>query len=90
MNGFLNWAQPVITVVSLTFGGGVLYGDVQELKLNVEKGEVLQGHVNTLETQLRVAEETQRQTIKTLDKVADAVGRLNTSVARLEARLERK
>lgn len=90
MNGFLNWAQPVITVVSLTFGGGVLYGDVQELKLNAEKGEVLQEHVNTLETQLRVAEETQRQTIKTLDKVADAVGRLNTSVARLEARLERK
>ena len=90
MDRFLNWAQPVITIVSLTFGGGVLYGDVQELKLNAEKGEVLQEHVNTLETQLRVAEETQRQTIKTLDKVADAVVRLNTSVARLEARLERK
>ena len=89
MDKFLNWAQPVITVVSLTFGGGVLYGDVQELKLNAEKGEVLQEHVNTLETQLRVAEETQRQTIKTLDKVTDAVVRLNTSVAKLEARLDR-
>ena len=89
MDKFLNWAQPVITVVSLTFGGGVLYGDVQELKQNAEKGEVLQEHVNTLETQLRVAEETQRQTIKTLDKVTDAVVRLNTSVAKLEARLDR-
>lgn len=90
MDRFLNWAQPVITIVSLTFGGGVLYGDVQELKQNALKGEVLEEQVNTLETQLRVAEETQRQTIKTLDKVADAVMKLNTSVAKLEAQLDRK
>lgn len=90
MDRFLNWAQPVITIVSLTFGGGVLYGDVQELKQNAQKGEVLEEQVYTLKTQLRVAEETQRQTIKTLDKVADAVMRLNTSVAKLEAQLERK
>lgn len=90
MDRFLNWAQPVITIVSLTFGGGVLYGDVQELKQNAQKGEVLEEQVNTLETQLRVAEETQRQTIKTLDKVADAVIKLNTSVAKLEAQLDRK
>lgn len=89
MDRFLNWAQPVITIVSLTFGGGVLYGDVQELKQNAQKGEVLEEQVNTLETQLRVAEETQRQTIKTLDRVADAVMKLNTSVAKLEAQLDR-
>ena len=89
MQEALQWAQPVVTVISLTFGGGILYGDVQELKQTVEKGLVLDKQVQVMEVKLSNAESDQRKTVEALVKVADAVNKLNTSVAKLESKLEK-
>lgn len=89
MNALLQWSQPLITVISLTFGVGILYGDVQDVKLAVEKGEQLGSKVQVMEVKLGAAEDAQRRTVDALDKVADAVNKLNTTVTKLETRLER-
>lgn len=89
MNTFLQWSQPLITVISLTFGVGILYGDVQDVKLAVEKGEQLGSKVGVMEVKLEAAENAQRKTVDALEKVADAVNKLNTTVTKLETRLER-
>lgn len=89
MNVFLQWSQPLITVISLTFGMGILYGDVQDVKLAVEKGEQLGSKVQVMEVKLASAENAQRKTVDALEKVADAVNKLNTTVTKLETRLEK-
>jgi len=89
MDNVLTWAQPVITVVSLTFGGGILYGDVQDVKDAVERSAGLAGQVQVIEVKLTQAEQSQRKTVEALEKVVDAVNKLNTSVGKLEARLEK-
>lgn len=89
MSSLLQWSQPLITVISLTFGVGILYGDVQDVKLAVEKGEQLGSKVGVMEVKLEAAENDQRKTVAALEKVADAVNKLNTTVTKLETRLER-
>lgn len=86
--GNLKWVQPVITVASLVFGGGILYGDVQGVKREIDENKGLKQQVQVMETKLEMAEETQKRTADTLDKVADAVNKLNVTVGRLETKLE--
>lgn len=85
----LKFVQPVVTVASLIFGGGILYGDVQSVKRQVDESQGLKQQVQIMETKLTMSEETQKKTALTLEKVADAVNKLNTTVARLETKLER-
>lgn len=89
MQQIIQWAQPVVTVVSLAFGGGILYGDVQELKSAVTEGADLNKQVQVMEVKLTKAEETQRKTVETLEKVIDAVNKLNNTVVKLETKLEK-
>ena len=89
MQALLQWAQPVVTVVSLAFGGGILYGDVQDVKREIDSAKPLREQVQVMETKLEMAEDTQKQTAIALEKVVDAVTKLNTAVAKLEAKLER-
>lgn len=89
MQTALQWAQPVVTVVSLTFGGGILYGDVQDLKMSVEKGEKLDGQVQVMEVKLQRAEDAQVKTVNALEKLVESVNHLNRAVVRLETKLER-
>lgn len=89
MQALLQWAQPVVTVVSLAFGGGILYGDVQDVKREIDSAKPLKEQVKVMETKLEMAEDTQKQTAIALEKVVDAVTKLNTAVAKLEAKLER-
>lgn len=89
MNSLLQWAQPVVTVVSLAFGGGILYGDVQDVKREIDSAKPLKEQVKVMETKLDMAEDTQRQTAVALEKVVDAVTKLNTAVAKLEAKIEK-
>jgi hypothetical protein len=88
MQTALQWAQPLVTVVSLTFGGGILYGDVQDLKRTVSRGEGLDKQVQVMEVKLSNAESDQRKTVEALVKVADAVNQLNKTVVKLETKLE--
>lgn len=89
MSSLLQWSQPLITVISLTFGVGILYGDVQDVKRAVERGEHLSSNVRVMEVKLESAEISQRETVAALEKVAEAVNKLNTTVTKLETRLER-
>lgn len=85
----LQWSQPVITVVSLVFGVGILYGDVQEMKREVDSNKPLREQVQVMETRLEMQDQiSQKQTVA-LEKVVDQLTKLNTSVAKLEAKLER-
>lgn len=88
MQTALQWAQPVITVVSLTFGGGILYGDVQDLKLSVARGERLGNQVEIMEVKLQRAEDAQSKTVFALEKLVESVNHLNRAVVKLETRLE--
>lgn len=85
----VQWSQPVITVVSLVFGVGILYGDVQDMKIAVDQGVRVGQQVQVMEVKLSNAEEAQRKTVDALDKVVHAITQLNTSVAKLEAKLEK-
>lgn len=89
MSAFLQWAQPVVTVVSLAFCGGILYGDVQDVKRELDDGKGLKQQVAVLEANLSATEETQRRTAVALEKVVDAVNKLNVTVSKLETRLDR-
>ena len=89
MSALLNWTQPVVTVVSLVFGGGILYGDVQDMKREVDSNKPLREQVQVMETKLEMAEATQRQTAVALERVVDAVNKLNITVSKLETRLEK-
>lgn len=89
MQTALQWAQPVVTVVSLTFGGGILYGDVQDLKMSVEKGEGLDKQVQVMEVKLKSAEDAQVKTVDALEKLVESVNHLNRAVVKLETKLER-
>lgn len=90
MQEIAQWAQPVVTVVSLAFGGGVLYGDVQEVKRAVEDNDKLEKQVVVMEQRLASAEESQRKTVVVLDKMADTLTRLNNTVVKLETKLEER
>lgn len=85
----VQWSQPVITVVSLVFGIGILYGDVQDMKLAVDRGVTVDQQVQVMEVKLSNAEEAQKKTVDALDRVVQAVTQLNTNVAKLEAKLEK-
>ena len=89
MSALLQWAQPVITVVSLAFGGGILYGDVQDVKRDLDNSKGLKEQVLVMEANLSATEETQRRTAFALEKVVDAVNKLNVTVSKLETRLDR-
>lgn len=89
MDRYLSWAQPIVTAASLIFGGGVLYGDVRELKQDVVRSGELDKQVQVMEVKIQTAEKAQQQTVEALEKVVLVVDRLNTSVAKLEAKLER-
>lgn len=89
MSAFLQWAQPVVTVVSLAFGGGILYGDVQDVKRELDDGKGLKEQVAVLEANLATTAETQRRTAFALEKVIDAVNNLNVTVSKLETRLDK-
>lgn len=89
MDKAVQWSQPVITVVSLVFGIGILYGDVQDMKIAVDQGVRVGQQVQVMEVKLSNAEEAQRKTVDALDKVVHAITKLNTSVAKLEAKLEK-
>ncbi len=86
----LKWVQPVITVASLVFGGGILYGDVQGVKRDIDENKGLKQQVQVMETKLEMSELTQRKTADTLEKVAEAVNNLNVTVGRLEEKLQPK
>ncbi len=90
MQDIAQWAQPVVTVVSLAFGGGVLYGDVQEVKKAVEDNDKLEKQVVVMEQRLATAEEAQRATVIVLSKMTDTLNKLNNTVIKLEAKLEDK
>ena len=85
----LQWAQPVVTVVSLAFGGGILYADVQDVKRELDSGKGLKEQVLVMEANLSATEETQRRTAAALEKVVDAVNKLNVTVSKLEIRLDK-
>lgn len=89
MDKAVQWAQPVITVVSLTFGGGILYGDVQDMKVAVDRGAMVDKQVQVMEVKLSNAEESQRKTVDAIDKLVETVNHLNKSVVRLETKLEK-
>ena len=89
MSVYLQWAQPVVTVVSLAFGGGILYGDVQDVKRDLDNNKGLKEQVLVMEANLSATEETQRRTALALEKVVDAVNKLNVTVSKLETRLDR-
>ena len=89
MQAILQWAQPVVTVVSLAFGGGVLYGDVQDVKREVDSNKPLREQVQVMETKLEMTELNQRRTTDALEKVVDAVNKLNITVSKLETKLEK-
>lgn len=89
MQSLLQWSQPVVTVVSLIFGGGILYGDVQDMKREVDSAKPLREQVQVMETKLEMAELTQRKTADALEKVVDAVNKLNITVSKLETKLEK-
>lgn len=81
--------QTFVTVGSLVFGGGILYGDVQDIKHDVAKSEGLVTQTQVLETKLENAEKTQAETIRVLGKLSESVDSLSKNVARLEGKLER-
>lgn len=89
MSDALQWAQPVVTAISLAFGGGILYGDVQDVKQKMDSVEPLTQQVQVVEAKLAAAEDSQRRTVATLEKVADAVNKLNVTVSKLETKLEK-
>jgi hypothetical protein len=88
MDKAVQWAQPVITVVSLTFGGGILYGDVQDMKVAVGRGTMVDQQVQVMEVKLSNAEESQRKTVDAIGRLVESVNHLNKSVVRLETKLE--
>jgi hypothetical protein len=88
MQKALQWTQPLVTVVSLTFGIGILYGDVQEMKVAVDRGVIVDRQVQIIEVRLDEAARMRAQTLVALARVTDVVDRLNTSVTKLETRLE--
>lgn len=85
----LNWLQPIVTVVSLAFGGGILYADVQDVKRTVQGAEGLKSQVDIMEVKLEATETAQKKTVDALEKVVDAVNKLNVTVGKLEAKIER-
>jgi hypothetical protein len=90
MQTALQWAQPLVTVVSLTFGGGVLYGDIQDLKQSALVGGQLDRQVQVMEVKLAAAEDSQEKTVQALERVAVVVDKLNSVVIRLETKMEEK
>lgn len=87
MDHILAWAQPVVTVVSLTFGGGILYSDIQELKKDSLRAEELDRQVQVMEVKMDNAAVDRARMVHALESVTDVVDRLNTSVIKLESKL---
>lgn len=85
----LQWVQPIITVVSLTFGCGILYADVQDIKKEVVEAKLDKNKIQHMEVRLAVSEDAQKRTVDVLEKVVLSVDKLNVTVAKLETKLER-
>lgn len=85
-----SWITTGTTVGSLVFGGGILYGDVSDIKRDVAKTEGLVVQTQVLDAKLANAEKVQEKTIKVLEKLSDNVDKLSQNVARLEGQLDKK
>lgn len=86
---FLQWMHPIVTVVSLTFGGGILYADIQGFKEEVAESKLNKERLQNVEVRLSVSEDAHRRTVEVLEKVSNSVERLNITVAKLETKLEK-
>lgn len=84
------WVSTGITAGSLVFGGGILYGDVSDIKRDVAKTEGLVVQTQVLDAKLANAEKVQEKTIVVLEKLSDNVDKLSENVARLEGQLDKK
>lgn len=80
------WAQVVFTTGSLVFGGGILYGDVQDIKRGLAESEAAVSQVGSLRAELTEAKRSNEKVISAVDKLSEAVGSLSINVARLEER----
>lgn len=80
------WVQVVFCTGSLVFGGGILYGDVQDIKQGLEKSEAAVSQVGSLRAELTEAKRSNEKVISAVDKLSEAVGSLSINVARLEER----
>ncbi|MNJ09635.1 hypothetical protein D3C77_37810 [compost metagenome] len=83
------WTQTLLAVGSLVFGVGMLYGDVQDIKRQVSQNGDLTAQTQVLRAELNNTQESQKATLKVLEKLTDTVDRLNTSVAKLEVRVNK-
>jgi hypothetical protein len=91
------WVQVGVTVGGLVFGGGVLYADVQDIKVGLERSESvisrhseMVGQISGLEIKLTSAEKVNEKVIAAVEKLSGAVEILSINVARLEERTSRK
>lgn len=80
------WAQAVVTAGSLVFGGGILYGDVQDIKKGLNKSEAAVVQIHSLSAELTEAKKSNEKVISSVDKLSEAVATLSINVARLEER----
>lgn len=80
------WAQVVVTAGSLVFGGGILYGDVRDIKQGLEKSEQAVGQISSLKVELTEAKKSNEKVVSAVDKLSEAVNVLSVNVARLEER----
>lgn len=80
------WAQVVVTAGSLVFGGGILYGDVQDIKQGLNKSEAAVVQIHSLSVELTEAKKSNEKVVSAVDKLSEAVATLSVNVARLEER----
>ena len=84
------WAQVVVTAGSLVFGGGILYGDVQDIKQGLNKSEAAVVQIHSLSAELTEAKKSNEKVVSAVDKLSEAVATLSVNVARLEERQNAK
>lgn len=87
------WGSAMITVLSVIFMSGSVYGGYNDLKEQVEKTQTLPiqqaamvVEVRNLQDQIKESRETQKQTNESVSKLADSVNSLSVSLAKLETR----
>ena len=90
-----DWAGMVFKIGGFIFFAGVMYNDVQNVKSRLDKYEGAQvqqvrmeGEISNLQLQIKQGQETQKQTIEAVTKLADAVNNLSVSVATLQTKLD--
>lgn len=90
-----SWVQMVVTLGTLIFGIGTMYASIQDLKgqmISLKDVPAIDARQDadllSLHQQINDDKATQLQTAANIDKLADAVSSLSTSVARLEGKLD--